>query len=58
MGRHDGKGILLTGAAGGIGRETALRLADEGARLWLLDRDAEPLEALAAEIGQQGCFMA
>ncbi|MEC9434402.1 MAG: SDR family NAD(P)-dependent oxidoreductase [Pseudomonadota bacterium] len=57
MGRHEGKGVLLTGAAGGIGRETARRLAGEGARLWLLDRDAGPLEEIAAEIGQQGCFM-
>lgn len=58
MDRHEGKGILLTGAAGGIGRETALALAGQGARLWLLDREEGPLEALADEIGQQGAFMA
>lgn len=47
-----GKIVLLTGAAGGIGRETARCLARGGARLVLLDRDEEPLRRLATEIGQ------
>jgi 3(or 17)beta-hydroxysteroid dehydrogenase len=42
---------LVTGAASGIGRATALRLAAEGARLALADRDLEGLRAAAAEIG-------
>ncbi|TNE88165.1 MAG: 3-oxoacyl-ACP reductase [Deltaproteobacteria bacterium] len=37
----DGKAILLTGAARGIGKATAKRLAAEGARLLLLDRPAD-----------------
>ena len=42
-----GRTALVTGAAGGIGRACALRLAAAGARVTALDRDAEGLEALA-----------
>jgi len=42
--------VLLTGAAGGIGRELATRLAAHGARLALLDLHAAPLEELAADL--------
>ncbi|WP_006245632.1 SDR family oxidoreductase [Mycolicibacterium tusciae] len=44
-----GKRCLLTGAASGIGRSTALRLAAEGAELFLTDRDAEGLEKTVAD---------
>ncbi len=37
MGRLDGKVIIITGGAAGLGREYAVRLAQEGARLVLAD---------------------
>jgi NAD(P)-dependent dehydrogenase (short-subunit alcohol dehydrogenase family) len=49
----DGKVALVTGAARGIGAETARALARRGCRLVLTDVDGEPLRALAAEIGDE-----
>jgi short-subunit dehydrogenase len=46
--------ILITGAAGGIGRELALALARKGASLVLLDRDAVGLESLVSEMTMKG----
>ena len=42
---------LVTGAAGGIGRATAKRLAAEGACVVIADLDGEKAAAAAAEIG-------
>jgi NAD(P)-dependent dehydrogenase (short-subunit alcohol dehydrogenase family) len=44
-----GKRCFLTGAAGGIGRATALKLAAEGAELVLTDRNAEGLAETVAD---------
>lgn len=43
-----GKKVLVTGAAGGIGRATAIRLAAEGAQVTIGDINAAGLEATAA----------
>lgn len=51
MSRFAGKRALVTGGASGIGLATARRLVAEGARVALLDCDAEKVEAAAREIG-------
>lgn len=53
-GRLEGRVCVVTGAANGIGRASALCLARGGGRLALLDRESEPLAALADEIGALG----
>ncbi|HEX9012006.1 MAG TPA: SDR family NAD(P)-dependent oxidoreductase [Anaerolineaceae bacterium] len=49
-----GKIAVVTGASSGIGRETALELARQGACLAVASRRAAVLELLAAEIRQMG----
>jgi NAD(P)-dependent dehydrogenase (short-subunit alcohol dehydrogenase family) len=49
-----GKRCFLTGAASGIGRATALKLAAEGAELFLTDRDADGLEKTVADARSLG----
>jgi NAD(P)-dependent dehydrogenase (short-subunit alcohol dehydrogenase family) len=44
-----GKRCFITGAASGIGRSTALKLAADGAELYLTDRNAEGLEETVAD---------
>ena len=56
-GRVEGKVAIVTGAGSGIGRATALRLAAEGARLVVTDRDEESGAAVAREIGGEARFM-
>ncbi len=47
----EGKVALVTGASGGIGAATALRLHAQGAKLVLSDLDPGPLGELAAQLG-------
>ena len=49
-----GSVAIITGAASGMGRATAHLFADEGARLGLLDVNAQGLEAVAEEIRAAG----
>ncbi|MBL8772412.1 MAG: SDR family oxidoreductase [Phenylobacterium sp.] len=53
-GRFAGKAVLITGAASGIGRGAALRLAAEGADLVAIDLDAAGLEDLAKAVAALG----
>jgi NAD(P)-dependent dehydrogenase (short-subunit alcohol dehydrogenase family) len=46
--------VVITGAASGIGHALARRWARAGARLGLLDRDREGVEAVAAELSTGG----
>lgn len=52
--------VVITGAASGIGRATALRFAKRGARLALIDINAKGLESLIYSIKEMGgegiCF--
>ena len=45
------RNAVVTGAAGGMGRAITRALLDSGRKVVLVDRDAEPLRALAAEMG-------
>src|SRR2546425_6885624 len=49
-----GKTAVITGGGRGIGRAAAELFAAEGARLFLTDRDREPLEDSAAQIRKSG----
>lgn len=49
-----GKVAVVTGASSGIGAESARVLAGAGARVALVGRDAERLDAVRAEIAQAG----
>jgi NAD(P)-dependent dehydrogenase (short-subunit alcohol dehydrogenase family) len=52
--RLDGKRAFITGGSRGLGREMALALADVGADLVLVGRDAESLEQTAGDIRALG----
>jgi NAD(P)-dependent dehydrogenase (short-subunit alcohol dehydrogenase family) len=52
--RFDGRSVLVTGAAGGIGLATAQAFASEGARVVLADKDLDRAEAGAAGIRDDG----
>ncbi len=54
MGRLEGRCALVTGAGGGIGQASALRMAAEGARVLCSDVDLQMAEGTAARIAEAG----
>ncbi len=51
MGRVQGKTVIVTGGASGLGKATAAMLVREGADVTLTDIDSQAGEAAAAELG-------
>lgn len=54
MAELDGKRVLVTGSAAGIGRAIAALFTERGARVVVSDLDGEAAEKAAAEIGAAG----
>ncbi len=50
----EGRHVLVTGAASGIGEATCARLVEEGAAVTLVDRDADRLAAVSDVLGRAG----
>jgi 3(or 17)beta-hydroxysteroid dehydrogenase len=57
MGRVEGKTVIVTGAASGMGRQDAITLAREGARVVLTDLNEDGGRAVAEEIGDRAMFL-
>lgn len=51
----EGKVAIVTGAASGMGRATAFVFADAGAKVAIMDVNAEPLNEVARQIEAAGC---
>lgn len=54
MGKDAEKTIVITGASSGIGRELALQLSAPGRRIWLIGRNRERLDRVAAQVRSKG----
>ena len=57
MGRLEGKTALVTGAASGIGLQTSIRLAEEGARVMMTDINLEKVRQQAEKPGANATFL-
>lgn len=54
MRRYENRVALITAAATGLGRGVAFRLASEGARVMVWDRDKEALDEIRADAARDG----
>jgi NAD(P)-dependent dehydrogenase (short-subunit alcohol dehydrogenase family) len=54
MSRLSGKVAIITGAASGMGRATAIRFAGEGAKIVIADLNKEGGEAAARDCRENG----
>jgi NAD(P)-dependent dehydrogenase (short-subunit alcohol dehydrogenase family) len=54
MGKLEGKRVVVTGASSGVGRAITRAFAVEGARLALIARGVDGLEAAAGEVRERG----
>ncbi len=57
MGRLEGKTALVTGAASGIGLQTSIRLAEEGARVMMTDINLEKVRQQAEKLDANATFL-
>lgn len=53
-GRFEGKVVVITGGAGGIGRAAAVRFASEGARVAIVDLPSAPLDETVRAVEAAG----
>jgi NAD(P)-dependent dehydrogenase (short-subunit alcohol dehydrogenase family) len=51
MGRHDGRGVFVSGGTTGMGFAAARLFVEEGARVFVVGRDGSKLERALAELG-------
>ncbi len=52
--RYEGKVAVVTGAAGGIGKQACLRFASEGAKVVAVDLASSPLDEVVSEVKAAG----
>ena len=57
MGRLEGKTALVTGAASGIGLQTSIRLAEEGALVMMTDINLKEIRQQAEKLGSNATFL-
>ena len=50
----EGKVALITGAGRGIGRATAIKMASEGAKIVIAEKDIEPVYSIESELQKDG----
>ena len=57
MGRVSGKVAIVTGGASGVGKDDAILLVKEGAKVVLTDLNEKDGNAVAAQIGENALFV-